>query len=133
MKTPEKDMAIKASHALAYIEQQLPAFWLAERQAILWQASRQHLELYGRPICMFLREREGPAALRDAWIGAPDMDQFSDSDVECLDSAIRLAQSQRQLSGYANVPYGEIIPLEAIARTLPNPEALLEYLADPYP
>jgi len=72
----------------------------------------------------------------------PDLDLFSESDLECLDETIEEAnrigwkglwwQSHRDPAFRGADLNGEM-SLEVIAKSLPNADAVLEYLRDPCP
>lgn len=67
---------------------------------------------------------------------SPDTDLLSESEIECLDDAIRRygAMSFDQLrqeshdSAFRNAGRNDEMPIEELARSLPDSEALLEYL-----
>ena len=66
----------------------------------------------------------------------PDLQRLSDSEVECLREAVaenahRLWEELRDMSkdpAWFDTPQGHDIPITKIARTLPEPELLLDYL-----
>lgn len=72
---------------------------------------------------------------------APDMGRFSDSDIECLDEALRQYDRYSfgrltQLShdaAWSAADENDTIPIEAIVRSLGDPDGLLEHLANPHP
>jgi uncharacterized phage-associated protein len=70
-----------------------------------------------------------------------DLDQFSDSDIECLDYAIK-EYGTRTFNELTNLSHdeawkttgeNEFIEIEQIAATFADPSDLLEHLNDPYP
>jgi uncharacterized phage-associated protein len=81
-----------------------------------------------------VRNRTTVVALRDA-----DVEFLSESDRECLDRAIeqygRMSFARLKKLGHDDAAYqaaddGDFIPLEEIAKTLPDRELLLEHLID---
>ena len=68
---------------------------------------------------------------------AANLDFLSESDIECLDAAIKkyghlsfdaLKRISHRDAAYKAADENDFIPLEAIVRTLPNSGALLDYL-----
>jgi uncharacterized phage-associated protein len=72
---------------------------------------------------------------------APDLENLSESDIKCLKYILETYgklsnQELEQLcqdAAWKATPRNQEISLEAIVRTLPNAENLLEYLRDPFP
>ena len=70
-----------------------------------------------------------------------DLDFLSDSDLECLDEAIRQygSLSFKELTNrshdaaWHSANENDLIEIEQIIATFPNPQSLLEHLKDPYP
>lgn len=70
----------------------------------------------------------------------PDLDLFSDSDLECLDEAIRMVgdlpfgrlKRMSHDNPYNSVSLNALIPLESIVADLSNGELLSEHLRDPH-
>ncbi len=75
-------------------------------------------------------------------LAQPDLDFFSESDLECLDEAIEeyrdldwreiWRRSHRDPAFRTSDMNGEMT-VESIAKNLPNADALLEYLQNPCP
>ena len=72
---------------------------------------------------------------------APDLENLSESDIKCLKGALETysklsSQELEQLcqdAAWKTTPRNQEMSLEAIVRTLPNSEELLEYLRDLFP
>lgn len=69
----------------------------------------------------------------------PRLELLSESEIECLDSALtnygrmsfsRLKELSHRDKAYQSADENDFIPLEAIIKSLPSSEALLEYLQD---
>ena len=68
----------------------------------------------------------------------PNLELLSESDVECLDTVIKKCghlpfEALKQLShddAYASSDLNDFIPLEAIAKTLPDSDLLVDYIQD---
>ena len=67
---------------------------------------------------------------------APDLDQLSESDRECLDTAIReyghlefnTLKEKSHDQAFLSADQNDFIPIEAIVSSLPEPDLLLDYL-----
>ena len=71
-----------------------------------------------------------------------DRNLFSDSDIECLDEAIKkygnlsfneLKKISHDDKAYQHADENDFMTIESIAETAPDKDALLEYLRDPHP
>lgn len=71
-----------------------------------------------------------------------DRNLFSDSDIECLDEAIKkyghlsfpeLKRISHRDQAYMDADENDYMTIESIAETAPDKDALLEYLRDPHP
>jgi len=75
-------------------------------------------------------------------LAKPDLDFFSESDLECLNEAIEECRNldwreiwrrSHRDPAFRAADFNGEMPITSIARSLPNAEAVLEYLSDPCP
>ena len=136
----------KALEALLYVVKRVGDRYHALK--MLYFADKKHLQRYGRQISghTYAAMEVGPVPVARETMNliAPfsrgsNLDFLSESDKECLDSAIatygglsptcmwQLGQAE---SAYQETGRGDVIELEAIVRSLPEGQALLDYWAE---
>lgn len=153
--------AEKAVEAILYIAKKVPSptkFYISK---VMYFADRFHLEKYGRFICgdQYVAMKHGPvpSGVLDAMNAAnnpiatvpfsldkhtlqphrsPDMEFFSESDLECLDRSIstyswmsfgRLSEISHD-DAWNAADRDDMMTVESIARTMKDGEQIIDYL-----
>ena len=161
----------KGIEIIVYLSGKLakPTFYNISK--ILYLANKEHLEKYGRLICgdSYLAMKYGPVpsniydllkaakekqeiaptkasfTVLQEWqvksLRSPNLDAFSDSDLECLNNALQ-KYGNLSFNQLTDLSYDEawkatdrntLINIEKIIGTLNNQKELIAHLQDPYP